>query len=137
MSFTIGFLADITTTAINLRNVNISSFPDSFYWQAMLLGIVTIFFIVKATSFASMIIGTPDAGFGQIFGSLVSLSSGAFNYAQRGLFDTVNSMEAGFRGGNNVPTNFSENVASTVGKGGRILTNSTLSATKNIHEVIK
>jgi hypothetical protein len=137
MSFTIGFLSGVTEQAEIFKNSNLSAFPDDFYWQAMLYGIVSIFFLIKATSVASMIIGTPDSGFGQIFGSLVSLSSGAFNYAQRGLFDTANSMEAGFRGGNNVPTNFSESVVSTVGKGGRILTNSTLSTTKNIHEVIK
>jgi hypothetical protein len=55
----------------------------------MLLGILSIFFHLKATSFASMVVGTPDSGFGQIFGASVAAGSGALMLAKTGLGKAV------------------------------------------------
>ncbi len=83
MTMTITMLRGITDTARILakETANLDDFPENFFWHAMFLGIISIFFHLKANSFAGKIIGLTDNGFGKLLGSGNSLASIAKNEA--------------------------------------------------------
>jgi hypothetical protein len=91
MAITISLLSDLSdqATKTSFMSGELTHLPELFYIKSMLLGILSIFFHLKATSFASMVVGTPDSGFGQIFGASVAAGSGALMLAKTGLGKAV------------------------------------------------
>lgn len=139
MAITVGMLAAVTKEASGLKGDELKEFPMDFYWQAMFLGVMSIFLHLKATSFASMIVGTADTGFGQMFGSMLATGAMAGGAARRlgslGVGGTKQAARFGgglFSGAKGGGVSAGKGLAGkagvVVGKGGRILTQGAQSA---------
>lgn len=125
MAITISMLSGMTDAANALaKNGDIGEFPDGFFWHAMFLGIMSIFFHLKATSFASMIVGVADTGFGQLFGSAVAMASMGAKAAVSGGLKAGGGLAKGL-GMPSLPSGggVSGNLGYAVGKGGRLIYN--------------
>lgn len=82
MAITVEMLADLTVQAQQILDKGQDTLPDDFYMQAVFIGVISLFFHLKASSFAQMIVhGQGGAGFGEIFGTLFSAARGVYRTA--------------------------------------------------------
>lgn len=67
MALTVMMMADLTAEAQYIVDNNGTELPPGFYTEAMFMALISIFFHIKATTFAAMVTSGMGAGFGQVF----------------------------------------------------------------------